>query len=83
MLCGQVSHLFSLVERLDLPLSHPPTRSITPSTDLVEILGLFTATRSLRVNDNILPLIAPVLIGAGATEVLPNLRDLLLEEMQS
>jgi hypothetical protein len=80
LLCGQVSHLFSLVERLDLPPERPP--GIMTLTQLPEVFRLFTATRSLYVPERLGPLIAPALqelIGERATEVLPNLSDLFLE----
>jgi hypothetical protein len=82
LLCGQVSHLFSLVERLDLPSECPPGNGVMVSTQFLEIFRLFTATRSLYVPESLGPLIASALrelIGERATEVLPNLRDLFLE----
>jgi hypothetical protein len=33
LLCGQVSHLFSLVEQLDLQSVHPPMNGVMPSTN--------------------------------------------------
>jgi hypothetical protein len=81
LLCGQVSHLFSLVERLDLPPASPP-RSIRGSTQFLEFFRPFTATRSLYVPESLGPIIASALqelIGERATEVLPNLRDIFLE----
>jgi hypothetical protein len=81
LLCGQVSHLFCLVERLDLQTAIRPRESAREFTEFLEIFQLFTATRSLYVHKDLVPLIVPVLqelIGARSTEVLPNLRDLFL-----
>ncbi|KAI0292164.1 hypothetical protein BC826DRAFT_1020358 [Russula brevipes] len=74
LLCGQVSHLFSLVERLDLPPESPPGNGAMVSTQFLEIFRLVTATRSLYVPESLGPVIA-----SRATEVLPNLRDIFLE----
>jgi hypothetical protein len=85
LLSGQVSHWFSLVERLDLQfIRHgPPTKAeITMSNQFLEHFRIFAATRSLCVHKDLaLPFafVLQELIGARATEVLPNLRDLLLE----
>jgi hypothetical protein len=84
LLCGQVSHLFSFVERLDLRFigDGPITEGVAMPNQFLEIFRLFTATRSLYVPESLGPLIAPALqelIGERATEVLPNLRDLFLE----
>ncbi|KAI0292183.1 hypothetical protein BC826DRAFT_454744 [Russula brevipes] len=82
LLCSQVSRLFSLVERLDLVPIIPRAKDVRASIQFLEILRQFTATQSLYVHEDIVPLIAPALqelIGEGATEVLPNLRDLLLD----
>ncbi|KAI0292166.1 hypothetical protein BC826DRAFT_454325 [Russula brevipes] len=81
LLCGQVSHLFTLVERLDLKAARQPKKGARASTQFLEIFRLFPATRSLYVHKHLVPLIAPALqelIGARTTEVLPNLRDLFL-----
>jgi len=82
LLCGQVSHLFSLVERLDFPSASPPWNDTVVSIQFPELFRLFTATRSLYVPESLGPLIASALqklIGERATEVLPNLRDIFLE----
>ncbi|KAI0292179.1 hypothetical protein BC826DRAFT_454759 [Russula brevipes] len=85
LLCGQVSHLLSLVERLDLPPmapASPSSKSVMVSTQFLEIFRLFTSIRSLHVPEDLMPLIASALhelIGERATEVLPNLRDIFLE----
>jgi hypothetical protein len=84
LLCSQVSHLFSLVERLDLVPIIPSAKDVGAgaSTQFLEIFRRFTATRSLYVHRDLVPLIAPALqelVGDRATEVLPNLRDLFLE----
>ncbi|KAI0292180.1 hypothetical protein BC826DRAFT_454737 [Russula brevipes] len=82
LLCGQVSHLLSLVERLDLPPVSPSSKSFMMSIQFLEIFRLFTSTRSLHVREDLMPLIASALhelIGERATEVLPNLCDLFLE----
>jgi hypothetical protein len=85
LFCGQVSHLFSLVERLDLQfICHSPLTGtrIVMSNQFLEFFRLFAATRSLCVHKDLaLPITALLqeLIGARATEVLPNLRDLFLE----
>jgi len=84
LLCGQVSHLFSLVERLDLPKSLRGN-GVMVSTQFLEIFRLFTATRSLHVPESFAPLIASALqelIGERAMEVLPNLRDIFLEILE-
>ncbi|KAI0286185.1 hypothetical protein BC826DRAFT_1109082 [Russula brevipes] len=81
LLCDQVSHFFSLVERLDLQTAIRPRASARASTEFLEIFRLLTATRSLYVHKDLVPLIVPVLlelIGARCTEVLPNLRELFL-----
>jgi len=81
LLCGQVSHLFSLVERVDLQTAGRPRQGARASTQFLENFRLFTNTRSLYVHKDLVPLIVPVLqelIGARSTEVLPNLRDLFL-----
>jgi hypothetical protein len=81
LLCSQVSHLFSLVERLDLVPMIPPMESVGASAQFLEISRPFTATRSLYVHKDLVPLVATALqelIGDRATEVLPNLRDLFL-----
>jgi hypothetical protein len=81
VVCGPVSHLFSLVEQLDLNSTRPVEGSI-PSTQFLDFFRPFTATRSLDVSSGVVPSIASALqelIGARATEVLPNLRDLSLE----
>jgi pimeloyl-ACP methyl ester carboxylesterase len=85
LLCGQVSHLFSLVERLDLRFiwRGPLTGTkIVMSNQFLEIFRLFAAARSLCVHKDLaLPItvLLQELVGARATKVLPNLRDLLLE----
>jgi hypothetical protein len=81
LLCGQFSHLFSLVERLDLQSSRTDDDDVV-STQFLGIFQLFTATRSLNVPRDLVPLIASALqelIGARATEVLPNLCDIFLK----
>jgi len=81
LLRGQVSHLCSLVERLDLHSPRPVTNGIS-STEFLEFLRSFTATRSLKVSTWLVESIASALqtlIGARATEVLPNLRDIYLD----
>jgi hypothetical protein len=82
LLCGQFSHLFSLVERLDLQSSHTPDDRLVMPNPFLKVFQLFTATCSLHVSKELVPPIASALqelIGARATEVLPNLRDLFLE----
>jgi hypothetical protein len=81
----QVSHSFSLVERLDLiPVNspfEPEGKDDIESTDLLELLQPFTAIRFLFVSKSLVPLIVSALqelIGESATEVLPNLRYLFL-----
>jgi len=85
LLCGQVSHWFSLVERLDLISVNSPFepegKDDIESTDLLELLQPFTAIHSLYVSKSVVPLIVPALqelIGESATEVLPSLRHLFL-----
>jgi hypothetical protein len=86
LLCGQVSHLLSLVERLDLPPISPSSKSVMGSTQFLtqflEIFRPFTSARSLYVSEGLMPLVASALqglIGERATEMLPNLRDIFLE----
>jgi hypothetical protein len=80
LLCGQVSHLFSLVERQSCHTVTPDGRLVALNQFLI-FFQLFTATRSLNVYGDLVPLIASALqelIGARATEALPNLCDLFL-----
>jgi hypothetical protein len=82
LLCGQFSYLFSLVEQLDLQSSDTPDDGLVVPNQFLKIFQLFTATRSLNVSTELVPLIALALqelFGARAEEVLPNLRDLFLE----
>ncbi|KAI0302779.1 hypothetical protein BC826DRAFT_966043 [Russula brevipes] len=83
--CGQLSPFLSLVERLDLAADHRPSLSHEEYYMLsFRFLGLFEpfpAIRSLRVSESLISFIVPALqrlIGEGATEVLPNLRDLFM-----
>jgi hypothetical protein len=84
--CGQLSPFFSSIERFDLipnGLSlEPQGKDDMEPTQFLEIFQPFTAIRSLYVSKTLVQFIAPALkelIGEGATEVLPNLRDLSLE----
>ncbi|KAI0292177.1 hypothetical protein BC826DRAFT_1186632 [Russula brevipes] len=84
LLCGQVSHLFSFVERLDLHFIGDGlmTEGVTMSNQFLEIFRLFPATQSLCAHKNfvlLIPFVLQDLIGSRIAEVLPNLRDLLLE----
>jgi hypothetical protein len=85
LVCGQLSPLFSSIERLDLIWSgmslQPEGKDDMESTQLLENFQPFTAIRSLYVSNTLVQFIAPALqalIREGATEVLPNLRDLSL-----
>ena len=84
-LCSELSLLLSHVERLDFSCNQ-----LSPSTkkfmDPMLWLGLFrpfTAVRSLYVSKKVWPRVGPALqalIGERATEALPELRTLFLEE---
>jgi len=83
--CGQLSPFLSLVERLDLAADHRPSLSdeeyYMQSFRFLGLFEPFPAIRTLRVSESLISLIVPALqrlIGEGATEVLPNLRDLFM-----
>ncbi|KAI0284175.1 hypothetical protein BC826DRAFT_973438 [Russula brevipes] len=85
LVCGKLSPFFSLVERLDLVVTHSPAEprledGIKP-TLFLDLFQPFATIQGLYVSESLAPLIAPALqelIGERATEVLPNLRDLFL-----
>jgi hypothetical protein len=83
----ELSPLLSHVERLDLPGTHP-FRSRLQDMDLTQWLELcrpFVAVQSLYISKTLMPLIAAalqILTGERATEVLPRLRTLFLEDLQ-
>jgi hypothetical protein len=85
LVCGRLSPLFSLVERLDLVVRHSPAgprlEDGIKSTVVLELFQLFATIQGLYVSESLVQLIAPALqelIGEKATEVLPNLRNLFL-----
>jgi hypothetical protein len=79
--CGQLSPFLSLVERLDIAGHFHFNPQIEGDLEFSQFCQLFSAIRSLHVSKSIVPLVILTLqglIGEGATEVLPNLRDLFL-----
>ncbi|KAI0285568.1 hypothetical protein BC826DRAFT_1189653 [Russula brevipes] len=88
LVCGQLSPFISLVERLDLGVKHSPF-DLGMQDDIEAALFLesfrpFTSVQGLYICKNLVPSIAPALqelTRDGATEVLPNLRDLFLGDL--
>jgi len=87
LICGQLSSFFTSIERLDLVWGdislEPQGKDDMESTQFLEIFQPFTTIRSLYVYKTLVPFIASALKELNrenATEVLPNLRDLFLEE---
>ncbi|KAI0285554.1 hypothetical protein BC826DRAFT_1109272 [Russula brevipes] len=85
LVCGQLSPFFSLVERLDLVMTHSPfvlgSQDGIVASLFLELFRPFTSVQGLYVYENLVLFIARALqelIGERATEVLPNLRDLFL-----
>ena len=84
-ICNQVSLLPSIVEQLDIQVF--PLESISQvdleDTQWLELFRPFTAVRTLRIHHMLQSLIVPALqelTGERATEVLPALDSLYLEE---
>ncbi|KAI0283860.1 hypothetical protein BC826DRAFT_1058076 [Russula brevipes] len=82
LICSQLSLFFSHVRRLDLIRGRPPEPGREDDIELTEFLGLlrnFPAVQGLYVSGRLVPLIAhalKMLTDEGATEVLPELRDI-------
>ena len=87
-ICNQLSLLLSIVEQLDIQVD--PDRESTWQVDMedtqwLELFRPFTAVRTLRITLELQPLILLALqelTGERATEVLPALDRLYLEEYQ-
>jgi hypothetical protein len=87
-ICNQLSLLLSIVEQLDVQVD--PDRESTWQVDMedtqwLELFRPFTAVRTLRITLELQPLILLALqelTGERATEVLPALDRLYLEEYQ-
>jgi hypothetical protein len=90
-ICNQFSFLLSIVEQLDIHVGYfdrepTPTRQVEmEDTQWLELFRPFTAVRTLRISRALQPLIVPALqelTDERATEVLPALDSLYLEEYQ-
>jgi hypothetical protein len=85
LICSQLSLFFSHVRRLDLIRGRPPKPGREDDTEPTQFLGLlqkFPAVQGLYVSDRLVPFITHALqklTDEGATEVLPELRNLFLE----
>jgi len=85
--CRALSPLLSHVERLDLherPFPQPRWQDMDP-TQWLELFRPFVAVQSLCISKTLVPLIASALrtlTGERATEVLPELRTLFLQDPQ-
>jgi hypothetical protein len=82
--CRELSPLVSCVERLDLyckPSSRPP---FADPRSWPELFQPFITVQNLFVSTNVWPDFIPLreLVGEGATDVLPELRILFLEDFQ-
>jgi len=86
--CRELSPYLSFVEKLDMmpfPGELPPLQNDMDSMQWLEIFHSFIGVQSLRVRKELVPLVAPALqglTGDRATEVLPVLRNLYLEELK-
>ncbi|KAI0245595.1 hypothetical protein BJV78DRAFT_280252 [Lactifluus subvellereus] len=86
-ICNQISFLPSIVEQLDIQFSHLEStwQVDMEDTQWLELFRAFTAVRTLRIRRELQPLIMPSLqelAGERATEVLPALDSLYLEDYE-
>jgi len=86
--CRELSPYLSFVEKLDVMpfLTTLPTfQNDMDSKQWLELFHSFIAVQSLRVTKDLVPLVSPALqdlTGDRASEVLPVLRHLRLEELE-
>jgi len=86
--CRELSPYLSFVEKLDVMpflMTLPTLKNDIDSTQWLELFHSFIAVLSLRVTKELVPLVSPALqdlTGDRASEVLPVLRHLRLEELE-
>ncbi|KAI0251546.1 hypothetical protein BJV78DRAFT_1154343 [Lactifluus subvellereus] len=86
-ICKQSSFLLSIVEQLDIQFNYLKStwQVDMEDTQWLELFRPFTGVRTLRIRRELQPLIVPALqelTGERATEVLPALDSLYLEEYE-
>jgi hypothetical protein len=89
-ICNQLSFLLPIIELLDIQVGHFSRKSTwqigMEDMEWLELFRPFTAVRTLRISRDFLPLIVPALrelTGERATEVLPALDSLYLEDYRA